>query len=147
MQKVIPLIGSSESGPLGVMQLPRLWSKVLLTAKGALHEEYDECGSGFDQMLLDGIGLDREATLQYLRANLPTYPQFEQWVLDQKGGSLDPEVVKSSNDAIIAYLHPDDTVASVSAAVGRPNDGSIKDAVTLNALEDWNDFHQALTGS
>ena len=36
MDKIVPLIGSAEVGPLGVLHLPRLWLKVSLDAKGAL---------------------------------------------------------------------------------------------------------------
>ena len=86
MATFVPLISSNVAGPLGVVHLPRLWSKVLLSAKGLLPEGYDECGKGFDQMLLDGLQLNREATLNYVKQNLPTYPDFEKWVLEQRGG-------------------------------------------------------------
>ena len=89
MAKMVPLIGSSQAGPLGAIHLPRLWSKVLMSAKGVLDAEYDECGTGFDQMVLDGLGLDREQTLNYLKTDLPTYPQFEQWVLKQRALAWD----------------------------------------------------------
>ena len=44
------------------------------------------CGAGYDQMVLDGLGLDKDATLAYIQDNSPTYPQFEAWVLEQSGG-------------------------------------------------------------
>ncbi len=146
MAKMVPLIGSSEAGPLGAIHLPRFWSKVLMSAKDVLDDEYDECGTGFDQMMLDGLGLDREVTLNHLKTNMPSYPEFELWVLEQKGGSLEQSVIHNSNQAIIDYLHPDEDVASISEAVGTNADHSIKDAVTLNALEDWNELHTSLTG-
>ena len=83
----IPLISSDLAGPLGAIHLPRLWSKVLLSAKGQLEDGYDECGMGFDQMVLDGLGIDRDSAVSYIKGNLPTYPQFESWVLAQRGGS------------------------------------------------------------
>ena len=114
MAKMIPLIGSSEAGPLGAIHLPRLWLKVTLSASGALHDDYDECGAGFDQMVLDGLGVDRDAALDYLKSNMPTYPQFEQWVVDQNGGSIDQSVVDASNAAITGYEHGGDTVSAIS---------------------------------
>ncbi|MEC8892564.1 MAG: DUF5069 domain-containing protein, partial [Candidatus Poribacteria bacterium] len=30
MSKLVPLIGSGVAGPLGVLHLPRFWSKVVL---------------------------------------------------------------------------------------------------------------------
>ena len=146
MAKMVPLIGSSQAGPLGAIHLPRLWSKVLMSAKGVLDAEYDECVTGFDQMVLDGLGLDREQTLNYLKTDLPTYPQFEQWVLKQSGSGLGQSVVDKSNQAIIDYLHPDADVASISEAIGVNADHSMKDALTLNILDDWNALHKSLTG-
>ena len=120
MAKMIPLIGSSEAGPLGAIHLPRLWLKVTLSASGALHDDYDECGAGFDQMVLDGLGVDRDAAVDYLKSNMPTYPQFEQWVVDQNGGSIDQSVVDASNAAIAGYEHDGDTVAAISVGRERP---------------------------
>ena len=142
--KIVPVIGSGSVGPLGVAHLPRLWQKVLLDAKGLLPEGHDACGQGYDQMVLDGLGLDREATLKFLREKVPTYVQFEQWVLDQKGGRLDPAAVATLNAAIQGYLHADATRAGILSHVGRKDDGAVKDAVRLNALEDWHDFHASL---
>ena len=144
MEKMIPLIGSSEAGPLGAIHLPRLWSKVLMSAKGMLNDDYDECGTGFDQMLLDGLGLDRAKTLDYLKTSLPSYPQFEQWVIEQKGGMISESVIEKSNQAIIDYLHPDEDVAAISEVVATNADHAIKDALTLNALEDWNEIYNSM---
>ncbi|HET7813341.1 MAG TPA: hypothetical protein VFL13_03080 [Candidatus Baltobacteraceae bacterium] len=43
---VVPTITSDVAGPLGVMRLPRLWSKLTLAAHGKLPDDYDECGPG-----------------------------------------------------------------------------------------------------
>src|SRR5271157_3796800 len=73
MDKIVPLIGSAEVGPLGVLHLPRLWLKVSLDAKGALAEGYPAIGTGFDQMVLDGLGLKKDAVSILLRkTGLPT---------------------------------------------------------------------------
>ena len=79
--KIIPTISSGVSGPLGVLHMPRFWQKVSLDAVGKLHPDYPACGAGYDQMMLDGLGLDKDATLGYIKENLPTYVQFEAWVL------------------------------------------------------------------
>ena len=96
MAGIVPLISSGVAGPLGVLHLPRLWCKVILGAKGQLADGYDQCGMGYDQMVLDGLGLDRDATVAYLSDNIPSYPEFEKWILDQKGGSLDSNAVPNS---------------------------------------------------
>ena len=58
---IIPNISSDIAGPLGAIHLPRLWSKLRLSAAGQLQDGYPECGAGFDQMVLDGLGVDRDA--------------------------------------------------------------------------------------
>jgi hypothetical protein len=59
----VPLISSGVAGPLGVLHLPRLWLKASLEAGGKLAPGYPGCGSGYDQMVLDGLGIKRETFL------------------------------------------------------------------------------------
>ncbi len=113
-------------------------------AKGVLHEDYPACGMGYDQLVLDALGLDKDATLAYIADNSPTYPQFETWVLEQSGGSLDAEAVAKLNATIEGYIHDDDTRKGILAANGLEDDGSILDAVNLNNLDDWYEFHASL---
>ena len=140
--QLIPTISSGVAGPLGVLHLPRFWSKVLMDAKGVLHQDYPACGAGFDQMVLDGLGLDKETTLAYISDNLPTYPQFEAWV--SENGSFDQAAVDELNAAITGYNHDDDTRGSILGASGINDDGSILDAVNLNNLDDWYELHANL---
>lgn len=142
--KQIPQISSGTKGPLGVLHLPRLWQKLTLSAKGALADGYDACGQGYDQMVLDGLGLDRDAAINYVNSNHPTYPQFEAWVLSQKGGSLDSAAVESLNAAIAGYNHADETRKAILADSGIEDDGTILDAVNLNNLDDWCEWHKSL---
>lgn len=143
---LIPLISSGVAGPLGAIHLPRLWSKVLLTATGQLADGYDECGQGFDQMVLDGLGIDRDSAVDNIKSNKPTYPQFEKWVLDQRGGSIPASEIEASNAAIRGYNHADETRGEILSAAGIADDGSILDAVNLNNLDDWTELHSAVTG-
>ena len=144
MAGMIPTISSGVAGPLGVLHLPRFWSKVLMDAKGVLHADYPGCGMGFDQMVLDALGLDKEATLAYIADNSPTYPQFEAWVLEQSGGSLDADAVAKLNATVEGYNHDEDTRKGILGANGLEDDGSILDAVNLNNLDDWYEFHASL---
>ena len=142
MSNIVPLISSGVSGPLGVLHLPRFWQKVVLKATGNLHEEYPECGAGFDAMVLGALGLDQDATLKYLHDNVPSYPEFEKWILEQKGGSLDQAAVDEFNVAAQGYNHDDDTRQGILSANGLP-DGDPRDAINLNNLDDWLEFHAA----
>ncbi len=145
MAQTVPLISSQVAGPLGAIHLPRLWQKLLLSAKGQLAEGYAQCGKGFDQMMLSGLKLDRDATVRYVTEHLPTYAQFEQWVLQQRGGSIPREEIEASNRAILAYNHSDEDCAEILEAAGVPDKGTIRDAANLNNLDDWTAFHRLLT--
>lgn len=95
-------------------------------------------------MVLDGLGLDRQQTLDYIKQNKPTYPQFEKWVKSQPGVKLDKANVDKLNDSIRGYNHGDDTRKGILSASQIEDNGSIKDAVNLNNLDDWQEFHQAV---
>jgi hypothetical protein len=106
---------------------------------------YDECGQGFDQMVLDGLKVDRDAAVEFVKSNDPTYPRFEEWVLEQRGGSIPSSEIEASNAAIRAYNHADETRTEILDAAGVTDDGSILDAVNLNNLDDWTEFHTSIT--
>lgn len=140
---IIPLISSGTAGPLGVLHLPRLWLKASLGAVGKLHADYPAIGGGYDQMVLDGLGIDKGAFESFIADSKPSYVELENWILQQKGGSLDQDAVDKLNAAIAGYLHADDTRKDILAGAGREDDGTIKDAVNLNNLDDWAIFHAA----
>lgn len=142
MSTFVPLISSGVAGPLGVLHLPRLWLKASLEATGKLAAGYPGCGKGYDQMVLDGLGLNREATLAYIKASKPTYPQFESWVKSQPGVKLGKANVDALNASIVGYNHDEGTRNGILSANGL-SDGP-RDAVNLNNLDDWKEFHDAV---
>ncbi|MGZ8900041.1 MAG: DUF5069 domain-containing protein [Limisphaerales bacterium] len=140
----VPLISSGTAGPLGVIHLPRLWQKASLEARGKLASGYPGCGKGYDQMVLDGLGLDRQKTLDFIKNNRPNYIQFENWVKQQPGAKLDKANIEKLNASIRGYNHDDNTRKGILSASGLQDDASAcKDAVNLNNLDDWNEFHAA----
>ena len=142
MSQIIPTITSGIAGPLGVLHLPRLWQKASLDAVGKLHSDYPAAGAGFDQMTLDALGIKREAFLDYIKSTKPSYTQCEQWILDQKGGALDAATINAHNAAVVGYNHDDATRSAILGAVGIADTGAILDAINLNNLEDWQEFHK-----
>ncbi len=140
--KYIPMISSGIAGPIGVLHLPRLWQKASLGATGKLHDDYPACGKGYDQMVLDGLGIDREEFLAFIKDKKPSYPECEAWVLAKKGGSLDAEAVRKLNAAIAGYIHDDATRKAILGENNIEDTGNIKDAVNLNNLDDWKAFHR-----
>lgn len=143
MSQIVPTISSGVAGPLGLLHLPRLWQKASLHAAGKLHPDYPAAGQGYDQMTLDALGIDREAFLIFVRGKKPTYIECEQWILSAAGGSIDPEMIKKHNAAVIGYQHDDKTRKEILEAAGIEDNGSITDAVNLNNLDDWHLFHQS----
>ena len=142
--KIVPTISSDSTGPLGVAHLPRFWQKVVLAEKNLLSAGYDFCGQGYDQMVLDGLGLDREETLAFLKT-IPSYFAFEKWILARKGGKLDAAAVEKLNAAIRGYHHTEHVRKSILAAGGIDDkEGRFLDAVNLNNFDDWTEFHASL---
>jgi len=145
MNTVVPLISSGVAGPLGVLHLPRLWLKLSLESRGNLAVGYPGCGKGYDQMVIDGLGLKREPVIDFIKNQRPTYPQFEDWIKKQPGVKLDKGSVDALNKSITGYIHSDDTRKSILSANGIPDDGKApKDAVNLNNLDDWKEVYDAV---
>ena len=84
MNTIVPLISSGVAGPLGVLHLPRLWLKLSLESTGKLAPGYPGAGKGYDQMVIDGIGLQRDGVINFIKQNKPTYPQFEAFLAEKR---------------------------------------------------------------
>ena len=139
----VPLISSGIAGPLGVVHLPHLWLKVSLDSAGKLAAGYPAVGKGFDAMTLAALGLDERAVRDYIKKNKPTYPEFEAWV-KKNAKSLTREAIEKHNAAVRGYNHDDETRGGILGACGMADAASApKDAVNLNNLDDWYEFHQA----
>ena len=144
MNTIVPLISSGVAGPMGVLHLPRLWLKASLEARGKLAPGYPGAGKGYDQMVIDGLGLNREAVLEFIKTSKPTYCQFEAWV-KKNGTKTDKASIEKLNSAIKGYIHDDATRKGILGANGLADDASAcKDAVNLNNLDDWKEFHEAV---
>ena len=144
MNTIVPLISSGVAGPMGVLHLPRLWLKLSLESAGKLAPGYPGAGKGYDQMVIDGLGLQRDAVIAFVKQSKPTYPQFEAWV-KKNAKTQDQKAIEKLNAAIRGYHHDDATRKSILSANGLPNDaGAPKDAVSLNNLDDWKEFHAAV---
>ena len=95
-------------------------------------------------MTLGALGLEELAVRDYIKQNKPTYPQFETWV-KKNAKSLNREAIEKHNAAVRGYNHDDETRRGILSACGMTDDASApKDAVNLNNLDDWYEFHQAV---
>jgi hypothetical protein len=138
MEKIVPLTGPTVKGPLGVAHLPRFWLKSVLAAAGVAPEAYQTGNVGSNQTVIDGLGLDADATLAYL-ATGPSYAQFEAWV-SEHAAKLDAASIAAVNAAIDAQQKPADNAATARAFVGL-DDASERHSALLNALDDWATVH------
>jgi hypothetical protein len=140
----VPLISSGTAGPLGVLHLPRLWLKVSLEEAGKIAAGYPGIGRGFDAMTCAALGLDEQAVKDYIRQNKPSYTEFEAWV-KKNAKTLTPEAIEKHNAAVRGYIHDDETRKRITDECAVADDASTaKDAVNLNNLDDWNEFHRAV---
>jgi hypothetical protein len=140
----VPLISSGLAGPLGILHLPRLWQKVSLEENGKLASGYPGVGKGFDAMTLTAVGLEEKAVRDYIKQNKPNYPEFESWV-KKNAKSVNRDAIEKHNSAVRGYNHDDGTRRGILRACGMTDDASApKDAVNLNNLDDWYEFHRAV---
>jgi phage tail protein X len=94
---------------------------------------------------VNALGLDADAVRAFITGKRPTYPQFEAWIRVQPGANLTKANIHKLNVAISGYIHTDAVRQSVLAANGLPDDGSVlPDAININNLDDWFEFHQAV---
>jgi hypothetical protein len=141
---IVPLISSGSHGPLGALHLPRLWSKLTLDAAGKLPPGYDSCGDGFDAMTLSALGLDRTETIEYIKTKKPTYMQFEHYIAQKHGGTVPKAAIDAHNAAVRGYNHADELGEKMRKSSGL-HDVNVKDAVTLNMVEDLDEMHAQVT--
>lgn len=98
MQPVIPLTGSDVAGPLGVVHLPRLWQKAILSKTGLLTERRYTDPRGFDVILSAGLGVNLRELHRYFDG-IPTYMQTERWVREN-AARTDPAAIAKINEKI-----------------------------------------------
>ena len=58
--------------------------------------------------------------------------------------AIDAASIAKLNASIRGYNHDEGTVQSVLGENGLPSDSGIRDAVTLNRIDDWKCFHEAV---
>jgi hypothetical protein len=139
---MIPAISSSSTGPLGVVHLPRLWLKMLLHAHGRLPEEYRYGIGGFDETMLEALGIPHDPLLAYITTEKPGYLALEAWVRDH-ATSLTPESIARSNETILGRVLPEERCAARRAAYG-VTDPTIVRGIALNDIDDWLQLHEQL---
>jgi hypothetical protein len=136
---MIPSISTSVTGPLGVMHLPRFWLKNLLHATGRLPAGYKHTTGTFDRLVIDTLGFDEVAMLDYFKTEMPNYLQFEAW-LRQNARHLDEATVKTLNQRYATFEMSESGSATRRDELGIA-DTSLRLGIALNDLDDWSALH------
>ena len=143
MKKIVPLISSRLTGPLGIVHLPRLWQKMLLAANDRLNEDYKSGKGGLDGWLLNTLGVDYDATAAFFAETNPTYLEFEAWIKkNAPAEKLSSEVIHLFNQEVVAFHKPEPERTVMLERAGLPVDDTIWPAVDLNDQDDWMGFHE-----
>lgn len=97
----ISIAARDDRGSLGVMHLKRLWSRYnahRLEPAPPNNGEPNEWAA--DNTVIAGLGLGLHETIRFLYANAPSFEQFEAWILDRNGGSIDQARIARINAAL-----------------------------------------------
>jgi len=141
IEKLPPLIGATVAGPLGVLHLPRMWYKSVLSAAGMLPEGYFDHDFGFNHRVVEGIGLEPEGWFGFLKT-MPTYPQAEDYA-KAHATKLNPAAVAALNEGILTFLRPEEGAATVRARIGL-DDPAYRNSAMLLGFDDWFSIHEIL---
>lgn len=136
----VPLTGSMADGPLGLVHLPRMWQKALLTTVGALPGDYVFAERGFDKYMMEGVGIDVNAFVPFLQT-APTYLETEAWVR-ANAGNLGGTA--ATNDMIVGRSMSAEGSARLRAATGIA-DATFDNGARLNNLDDLQSLHAYVT--
>ncbi len=133
----VPLTGSMAPGLLGLVHLPRMWQKGLLHTRGLLPGDYVFADRGFDQRIMDGVGIDREAFIPYLQT-LPTYLETEAWV---RANATKLDQIAATSEMILNRTpSTPESGDKLRAAVGI-TDASVNNTALLSNIDDWVALH------
>jgi hypothetical protein len=141
IEPLVPLIGATVVGPLGVSHLPRMWLKGILSAARALPDTYFDDYKGFNKRVVDALGLEPEPWFAFLKT-LPTYVQAEQYVKEH-ATNLDAASIEAINADIASRPRPEENAAKVREVVGLDMPGFNNSAMLIN-LDDWCAIHKEL---
>lgn len=101
----IPLAEPTDPGVLGVYQLKRLWSRMMRQRHGQPADAGAE--APVEHVVLDGLGVGLEQTLQYLFQTGPSFAEFEQWILARTGGVSAKQIARINAMIIGAPCPPE----------------------------------------
>ena len=140
----VPLISSGVAGPLGVLHLPLHVAESLAGSDGQTCFRLSRHRPRVRRHDLRRPWARGTGGEGLIKKNKPTYPQFEGWV-KANAKSLTPQAIDKHNAAVRGYNHDERHARRSWATCRMAADSSApKDAVNLNNLDDWHEFHKAV---
>jgi Phytanoyl-CoA dioxygenase (PhyH) len=94
------IVGAEETGTLGVAHLKRFWARKTAARMGGDRTATTSSELCADNVLLAGLKLGVRETLDFLMISVPSFEEFEAWVLAKNGGCIDPARVQRLNGAL-----------------------------------------------
>lgn len=111
------LPSSRAVGALGVPQLKRIWAGARQARAGVTVRRPGE--ARLDRMVLDALGLGLHQTLNHLFTAVPTFEQFEAWVV-ATAGEPDPDRVRRLRAAVAGEPPPREARARFASVDASP---------------------------
>jgi Phytanoyl-CoA dioxygenase (PhyH) len=105
------MTANRQPSSLGVTHLEELWRRVTRQDCAELPPQ----DWMRDRILMEGLSLPLEETLQYLARERPHLADFEKWIVDRNEGSIDPLRIERINATIHGTEYSDQLKAVIRA--------------------------------
>ena len=100
----IDLEHSLTKGDLDVVHLKRMWCRAMRDRSGIPADAKREDEWALDNVIYHGLSLPIEETIQFLYQIAPSFAEFEKWVLERNGGTLNKNTLDRINVTIEGLL-------------------------------------------
>ncbi len=93
----VQIPSTDETGSLGIFHLYRYWSIARAKRHGTIAIDAYVNEWTLENVMLNVLGLGLEQTITFLYRENPTFPEFENWILQLNGGVLSREKINRFN--------------------------------------------------
>jgi ectoine hydroxylase-related dioxygenase (phytanoyl-CoA dioxygenase family) len=90
----------AETGALGIIHLKRFWSQKISARRQVVPGPPTAGDLLAEKLLLAGLKLGIRETLDFLMTSVPSFGEFEAWVLAKNNGTIEPARVERLNSAL-----------------------------------------------
>jgi Phytanoyl-CoA dioxygenase (PhyH) len=116
----VSLPTTEDMSVLGVAHLARMWARATRERRGLRPAPPTSDDVERDRIVLHGLGLGVEPTMTELWGSGPTLTEFQQWIVEQCGGKLDPARVRRVNAVLLDQRYDEGTAAWLESVEAMP---------------------------